>query len=50
VAGIALSLAQFVWKYEVAWLVLYIPFWLWLATTWVLLVRRPLGDPSRVRG
>lgn len=42
VGGIAVSLAQFVWKNEVAWLVLYIPFWLWLVTTWVLLVRRPL--------
>jgi len=46
VAGIAVSLAQFVWKYEVAWLVLYIPFWLWLATTFVVLVRRPHGDPA----
>jgi hypothetical protein len=47
-AGIAVSLAQFVWKIEVAWLVLYIPFWLWLVTTWVVLVRRPLGDGRQV--
>lgn len=44
VGGIAVSLAQFVWKNEVVWLVLYTPFWLWLVTTWVLLVRWPLGD------
>jgi hypothetical protein len=31
-----MSLAQCVWKNEVAWLVPYIPFWLWLKTTWVL--------------
>jgi hypothetical protein len=43
VAGIALSLAQFIWETE-AWLVPYLPFWLWLVTTFVLLVRRPLGD------
>lgn len=42
VAGIALSLAQFVWKSEVAWLVAYAPFWLWLFATWILLLRRPL--------
>jgi len=43
VAGIGLALMQFVWETE-AWYALYIPVWLWLVTTWVLLVRRPLGD------
>jgi hypothetical protein len=43
VAGIGLSLMQFIWKTE-AWYALYIPVWLWLVTTYVLLVRRPLGD------
>jgi hypothetical protein len=43
VAGIGLSLMQFIWKTE-AWYALYIPVWLWLVTTWVLLVRRPLDD------
>jgi hypothetical protein len=46
VAGIALGLAQFVWKMDVPWLVPYLAFWLWLLTTCVLLVRRPIG-PGR---
>jgi hypothetical protein len=41
VAGIGLSLMEFIWKTE-AWYALYIPVWLWLVTTYVTLVRRPL--------
>jgi len=41
VSGIGLGLAQFVWTVEVAWLLPYVAFWLWLLTTCVLLVRRP---------
>jgi hypothetical protein len=41
ISGIGLSLMQFIWKTE-AWYALYIPVWLWLVTTWVVLVRQPL--------
>jgi hypothetical protein len=46
VAGIGLSLMAFIWKTE-AWYAFYLPVWLWLVTTWVLLVRRPLGEAVR---
>ncbi|TDO45815.1 uncharacterized protein DUF4386 [Kribbella sp. VKM Ac-2527] len=41
IAGIALSFAQFVWRAGEFWLLPYVPFWLWLLTTCVVLVRRP---------
>jgi hypothetical protein len=40
---------EFIWKTE-AWYALYIPVWLWLVTTYVLLVRRPLGDGHHPKG
>ena len=43
VAGVALGLSQMVWETGLGWIP-YIAFWLWLLTTCVLLVRRPLGD------
>lgn len=41
VGGVLLAPAQFVWTVEPAWLAVYIPWWFWLLTTCVLLVRRP---------
>jgi hypothetical protein len=46
ISGIGLSLMQFIWKTE-AWYALYIPVWVWLVTTFVLLVRRPVGEAVR---
>jgi Domain of unknown function (DUF4386) len=43
-SGIGLALAHFIWKNEVAFWLLYIPWWLWLVAAFVLLVRSPLGD------
>lgn len=49
ISGIGLALAQFVWTIEVAWLLPYIAFWLWLLTTAILLTRRPeLTLPAKV--
>jgi hypothetical protein len=46
-AGIAMAFAQLVWKTEPAWLVPYAAFWLWLLTTCVVLVRRPVDPPAQ---
>lgn len=46
-AGIAMALAQLVWRTEPAWLVPYAAFWLWSVTTCVTLVRRPQSGPAR---
>jgi hypothetical protein len=42
-AGIALGLTELVWTIDGAWVAPYAAFWLWLLTTCVLLVRRPMG-------
>jgi hypothetical protein len=38
-SGVALASAPFVWTIEGVWFAPYAAFWLWLLTTWVLLVR-----------
>lgn len=47
VSGIGLALAQFVWEIPI-WLIPYAAFWIWLLTTCVLLVRRPVGGADGV--
>jgi hypothetical protein len=47
VAGIAMALAQFIWTAGSAWGAPYAAFWLWLVTTAVQLLRRPMSRPAR---
>ena len=46
-AGVALALAQMAWDPGIGWIP-YLGFWLWLLTTCVLLVRRPMVRPEPV--
>ncbi len=51
ISGMGLALAQFVWTVEVAWLLPYLAFWLWLLTIAVLLIRRRgFGLPEEATG